>query len=79
MARTTVKILNISCDHCASTIKRELAGVRGVSLVEVDLRTREVSVEWDTPARWEDIRQLLHDINYPPEELSNSRGASTDG
>jgi copper chaperone CopZ len=70
MARTTVKVPNISCDHCANTIKRKLAGVSGVSLVEVDARTRELSVEWDTPARWDDIRQLLYDINYPPEESS---------
>ncbi|HXK59930.1 MAG TPA: heavy metal-associated domain-containing protein [Acidobacteriota bacterium] len=70
MAKRTVRVPNISCDHCANTIKRELRELDGISLVEVNPTTKELSVEWGAPASWEDVRRVLHEINYPPEETS---------
>ncbi|RPI22897.1 MAG: heavy-metal-associated domain-containing protein [Acidobacteria bacterium] len=70
MARRTVRVPNISCDHCANTIKRELRQLDGINLVEVDAKTKQLSVEWDAPARWEDVRRVLQEINYPPEDAS---------
>lgn len=70
MARRTVTVPNISCIHCADTIKRELRELNGVTQVEVDPTTKQLSVEWDAPARWEDVRRVLQEINYPPQESS---------
>ncbi len=70
MARRTVTVPNISCHHCANTIKRELRELEGVTQVEVDPNTKQVSVEWNAPARWEDVRRVLEEINYPPQESS---------
>ena len=70
MARRTVTVPNISCNHCANTIKRELSELEGVTQVEVDTSTKQVSVEWNVPARWEDVRRVLQEINYPPQESS---------
>lgn len=70
MAKRTVTVPNISCNHCANTIKRELRELDGVTQVEVDPGTKQLSVEWDAPARWEDVRRVLQEINYPPQESS---------
>ncbi len=71
MAARTVTVPNISCDHCAHTIKRELGRIQGVTGVEVDTASRSVTVRWqEPPVTWEDIRRALEEINYPPQESS---------
>ncbi len=68
MASKTVKVPNISCGHCVSTIQREVGELRGVTSVKADQATKMVTVEWqEPPASWEKIRALLQEINYPPE------------
>jgi len=59
---------NITCHHCVMTIKRELGELEGVASVTGDAETKTVTVEWKSPATWEDIQSLLTDINYPPAE-----------
>lgn len=69
MAIKTFRVPNISCGHCVKTIERELGELRGVQSVKADQASKKVTVEWREPdASWEDIRSLLAEINYPPEE-----------
>jgi copper chaperone CopZ len=56
---------NISCGHCVRTIERELAEVPGVVKVHADQNSREVTVQWDPPATWEQISALMAEIGYP--------------
>ena len=44
----------------------ELAGVTSVKAVQ---ESKQVTVEWQDPATWEQINALLQEINYPPEGL----------
>lgn len=60
------EVPNISCGHCVMTIKNELGELTGVSKVEADKDTRMVTVEWQEPATWDQIKGLLVEINYPP-------------
>lgn len=60
---------NISCGHCTHTIEMEVGEMAGVKSVKADQESRKVTIEWDEPASWDEINQLLHEINYPPEEL----------
>ncbi len=63
----TVLAPNISCEHCAGTIERELGGIDGVSSVTVDAIARLVTVKWnEPPATWEAICSKLAEINFPP-------------
>jgi copper chaperone CopZ len=48
------------------TIERELGELDGVKSVDADPETKTVTVEWEDPATWEDIKELLIEINYPP-------------
>ncbi len=71
MPSKTFEVPNISCGHCVMTIKNELGELAGVSQVQADQATRMVTVEWDSPATWEQIKALLAEINYPPAPEAN--------
>ncbi len=66
MSSKSFVVPNISCGHCTHTIKRELGELDGVKLVEADVSSRQVMVEWDPPASWDQIKATLMEINYAP-------------
>jgi copper chaperone CopZ len=59
-------IPNISCDHCTHRIITRLNQIPGIEDVEASVETKEVHVDFDTPATEEDIISALMEINYPP-------------
>jgi copper chaperone len=68
MATKTFKVPNISCGHCVMTIQREVGELAGVTSVQADQASKMVTVQWEEPTtHWDAIRQLLLEINYPPE------------
>jgi copper chaperone len=69
MAEKTFVAPNISCGHCVHTIQMEVGEIAGVQRVEADQETKRVTVVWDSPATWDEIRHRLVEINYPPEGL----------
>jgi copper chaperone len=66
MNSKTVNVPAISCHHCVMTIQRELSKLEGVRRVEADAQTKQVTVEWEPPASWEQIAARLTEIDYPP-------------
>lgn len=71
MQSKTFQVPNISCGHCVMTIKNEISELTGVKKVDADKNTRMVTVEWDNPATWEQIKNLLVEINYAPSTEAN--------
>ncbi len=69
MESKTFTVPNISCGHCTHTIEMEVADINGVSSVKAEQDSKQVTVEWDSPATWAEIQALLQEINYPPEGL----------
>lgn len=68
MQSKTVKVPNISCGHCVHTIQMEVGELEGVNSVVAAEDTKLVTVEWaEPPQTWANIRALLTEINYPPE------------
>ena len=67
MEKVRFSIPNISCGHCIKTIERELGEIAGVSRVDGDPATKEVLVEWVSPASLEAIEAALKEINFPAE------------
>jgi copper chaperone CopZ len=65
MEKKTFSIPNISCGHCVRSIKNELDQLAGVSSVDGDAENKRITVEWDSPATLEKIRDTLKEINYP--------------
>ena len=68
MNNITVNIPSMSCEHCVHTIENELSELTEVHSVKADLETKSVSIEWDNSLHWNNIIELLHEINYPPSE-----------
>jgi copper chaperone len=68
MQTKTFEVPNISCKHCVMTIKNELGDLNGVQAVQADQESRMVTVQYDAPASWDQIKNLLVEINYPPAE-----------
>jgi copper chaperone CopZ len=67
MEKETFSIPNISCGHCVMAIKNELGAMPGVKTVEGRPEDRNVTIEWDTPATLQKIKDMLKEINYPAE------------
>jgi copper chaperone CopZ len=69
MTTKTFIVPNISCAHCTHTIEMELSDLAGVTDVNAELDTKQVTVAWEEPATWDAIQSLLADIHYPPQQL----------
>jgi copper chaperone len=70
MQSKTFEVPNISCGHCVTTVQNEVSELDGVSKVQADQDSRMVTVEWDAPATWKQIKATLTEINYPPAETN---------
>jgi len=68
MEKRSIKIPNMSCNHCIHTIESELRELAGFISVTASLDTKQVDITWDKPLDWDRISSLLREINYPPEE-----------
>lgn len=68
METKTFIVPNINCGHCIRTIESELGELKGITYVKADLDSKKVIVEWENPLHWSEIRELLEEIGYPPEE-----------
>lgn len=69
MTSKTFTVPNISCGHCTHTIEMEVGELAGVTKVTAVQDSKQVTVEWQNPATWEQIQATLQEINYPPEGL----------
>lgn len=56
---------DISCQHCAMTIRRELQALQDVRVVDVDVAGKNVVLAYDSPQALEQARALLAEIGYP--------------
>lgn len=65
MKTVTYSVPNISCKHCTHTITMELSDLKGVSKVEADVKTRQVTIHFEEPATEEELKNTLAAINYP--------------
>ncbi len=65
MNSVTYTVPNISCGHCVHTIKTELGTLAGVARVDAQADTKQVTVQFDSPADETQIKSLLAEINYP--------------
>lgn len=59
---------DISCHHCAMTIKRELGSVAGIDAVSVDVPTKTIDLEYSSDEALQEAKQVLSDIGYPVTE-----------
>lgn len=71
MARTTLNVPDISCEHCERTITEALTPLEGVKSVKVEIPEKRVHVEYDESAVNVDrFKEVLQEEEYPVESAS---------
>jgi copper chaperone CopZ len=70
MTTKTLKINNIGCNGCVSTITNELNTLAGVHVVTGSVADKTVTVEYDAPDKLAKIMASLQEIEYPAEPVS---------
>ncbi len=68
MEKKTFTVPNIGCDGCVRTVENEVHDVAGVQAVKAELSSKQVTIEWGSPASWDAIKAKLVEIEYPPAE-----------
>jgi copper chaperone CopZ len=71
MITKTFHISAISCNHCIHTITDELKTINGVRQVEGSADSRQVKVTFEAPATVEIIRDVLTNIQYEPDKITD--------
>ena len=66
MARVTLNVPDIDCEHCEHAITEALQPVAGVRSVQVDVPTKQVRLEYDESALSVDrVKEILKEEDYP--------------
>ena len=62
---TTINILNLKCNGCASTIKKGLLSLEGVNAVEVTLENSEIKINEVSDIIFTTVKEKLSKMGYP--------------
>ncbi|MDQ3152667.1 MAG: heavy-metal-associated domain-containing protein [Actinomycetota bacterium] len=64
MTTSTYTVTGMTCDHCAGAVRSEIGQTPGVSDVQVDLATRQVTVTSDGPVDDAAVRAAVDEAGY---------------
>jgi copper ion binding protein len=65
MATTaTFQVQGMSCGHCVSSVQSEVSAIDGVTAVDVDLTTGQVTVTSDTPIDPTAVKAAVDEAGY---------------
>ncbi|WP_433331434.1 heavy-metal-associated domain-containing protein [Spirillospora sp. CA-294931] len=64
MSSVTYTVTGMTCGHCVSSVKGEVGQVAGVTGVDVDLATGQVTVSSDGPVDDALIRDAIDEAGY---------------
>ena len=67
METKTVLVPNIGCNGCVNSIKNEVNDIPGVVSVEGLVDAKQITVNWQLPATWEQITSKMAAIDYAPQ------------
>lgn len=62
---TTIKVDNLKCGGCASSIQLALLAIKGVGKVSVNNDTDEVTISYADSTNLNTIREKLKHLGYP--------------
>lgn len=64
MAETIYTVTGMTCDHCASSVTKEVGALDGVTNVSVDLPTGKVAVTSAKELGVDDVRAAVEEAGY---------------
>ena len=68
MATSTYTVTGMTCGHCVSSVKEEVAAVTGVADVQVDLASGRLDVTSNDAISKEAVRAAVEEAGYGLEE-----------
>lgn len=68
----TILVQNLKCGGCANSIKKGIEKLQGVSIVEVDVATSEITVEHSNAIDSKIVEEQLCHLGYPKENANNN-------
>jgi copper chaperone CopZ len=63
-----IDALNVAEGESA-TIEMEIGELTGVKSVSANEVSKQVVIDWESPATWDEINGTLQEIGYPPQQL----------
>ena len=64
MTTSTYTVTGMTCEHCVGAVRGEVARIPGVTDVQVDLSTGQVTVTSDEPIDVEAVRASVDEAGY---------------
>ena len=64
MTTMTVTVAGMSCGHCASSVREELAHVSHVQAVDIDLASGTVTIDSDGPVDTSALKNAVEEAGY---------------
>ncbi|MFI7678131.1 heavy-metal-associated domain-containing protein [Actinophytocola sp. NPDC049390] len=64
MATNTYTVTGMTCEHCVGAVRGEVSRIPGVTDVQVDLSTGQVTVTSDAPVDVEAVRASVDEAGY---------------
>ncbi|KPN48843.1 heavy-metal-associated domain-containing protein [Mycobacterium intracellulare] len=64
MSTVIVAVSGMTCGHCASSVRDEIESISGVTAVEVDLPSGQVTVVSDNPVGTDAIKSAVEQAGY---------------
>ena len=70
MAKATLVVPDISCEHCEHAITEALTPVVGIQTVRVDIPAHRVELAYDeSSVTIDDVKKILAEEDYPVEAV----------
>jgi copper chaperone len=67
MTKEKIKVEGMSCGHCEMKVKKAVESVEGVREVEVNLRDKQVAIEYEErKTSLEKIKAAVREAGYEP-------------
>ncbi|TDC99874.1 heavy-metal-associated domain-containing protein [Nonomuraea deserti] len=64
MSNATYTVSGMTCGHCVGTVKTEVSKIAGVTAVDVDLATGQVTVTGNEPIEEALVRDAVEEAGY---------------
>jgi copper chaperone len=64
MTTATYTVTGMTCGHCVAAVTQELSALPGVSAVDVELESGQVTVASDAPLADDDVRAAVDEAGY---------------
>jgi copper ion binding protein len=64
MSAITVTVTGMTCEHCASSVREEVASIPGVTTVDVDLGSGKVTIDSEQQVEPAAITSAVEEAGY---------------